>query len=146
MMYKREPINLLLVEDNADDAKLAKHELEDTGRRQACHVEHVWTGEQAIEAVQRIAQEKENPVKQFDVALIDLVLPGKSGLEAANHMVGFAPLLVIFICSGAVVPKGVLEEAIDKGFAVLPKPLQRAHVEMILNAVKVAKEKAPVLQ
>jgi two-component system, NtrC family, response regulator AtoC len=138
MLYKSEPIRILLVEDNDSDAVLAMHEINDS--RVNCLVEHVHTGEDGIEAVKLHASTRDY---QFDVAIIDLVLPGQSGLEAAKHMVEFAPLIVIFICSGHCVQPACLSEAIDKGFAILPKPLRRTHIEMIINAVKVAKEKMP---
>lgn len=148
MIYKRQPIRLLLVEDIHEDAELAKHELRDCAPN--CLVEHVWTGEEAISLVQNIANANlesdraSETVKQFDVAIVDLVLPGKSGIESAERMVGFAPMLIIFICSGHIVPTRAMEEAVHKGFAILPKPMRRVHVEMVLNAVKSAKEKMAI--
>lgn len=145
LYYKRLPINLLLVEDNTHDAELARHEIRDCAPN--CIVEHVWTGEEAIDSVKNMADrihQSDPNARPYDVALVDLVLPGKSGIEAADIMSAFAPLLVIFICSGHLVPPHAMEAAIDKGFAILPKPLRRHHIEMILNAVKAAKEKSAI--
>lgn len=145
MFYKKLPISLLLVEDNPNDAELARHEIRDCAPN--CIVEHVSTGEAAIATVKTIADrihQADPNAHQFDVALVDLLLPGKSGIESADIMTAFAPLLVVFICSGAQVPERAMQTAIDKGFAILPKPLRRAHVEMIMTAVKSAKEKAAI--
>jgi hypothetical protein len=55
-----------------------------------------------------------------------------------------APLIVIFICSGLAVTHNALWEAICSGFPILPKPMKREHVEMVINAVKAVKEKKPM--
>jgi len=143
LLYKEDPVRLLLVEDDNDDAELAQYEISKSGCN--CTVQRVHTGEQGIAAVKEIslnnldtsAVEKR---KQFDAALIDLVLPGCSGLEAAKVMVEYASL-VICICSGHVVPYGAMEEAVEKGFVIFPKPLRKEHVKMILHAVKALKER-----
>lgn len=123
MLHKNAPVRVLLVEDVQADAELA----EVVFKEQGCLVDHVFTGEHAIEYVKR---------EKFDAALIDLKLPGISGIETAKKLIGYAPCLVIFICSGYQLPEGAVKEALTAGYMVLPKPLVREHVSMILSEVK----------
>lgn len=65
--------HVLLVEDNAVNAEITQAFLERAGHR----VEIAASGEQALEAI---------AVREFDLALMDISLPGISGKEAARRI------------------------------------------------------------
>lgn len=71
------PIDILLVEDNPADARLAKEALKDS---KICNeLYHVEDGEQAMDFLYREGRYKKSP--RPDLILLDLNLPRKDGRE-----------------------------------------------------------------
>jgi CheY-like chemotaxis protein len=115
-MSPGETLNVLVVEDSADQAQLLRHHLQGAG----CHVALVDTAEDAIIAYQS---------RRFDLAVVDLRLPGMDGWELVGHMQRDRPELVIAVTS-------VLDrkEYPDVPWA-LPKPFTKAQVHHVLAGV-----------
>jgi CheY-like chemotaxis protein len=70
-------IEILMVEDNEGDARLAREALRDCKIRNALH--HVWDGEEAIGFLRRRAEYADAP--RPDLILLDLNLPRMDGGE-----------------------------------------------------------------
>jgi len=71
------PIEILLVEDNAGDADLARDALEHSKIRNTLHV--VGDGEEAMAFLRQTGKHKDAP--RPDIVLLDLNLPKKDGRE-----------------------------------------------------------------
>ncbi len=73
--YVGEAIDILLVEDNAGDARLAKEAMRDSKIRNTLH--HVGDGEEAMEFLYQKGKHADAP--RPDLILLDLNLPRKDG-------------------------------------------------------------------
>ncbi len=80
-------IEILVVDDEQDICWALEKGLVDEG----VLITQVHRGEDAIQAVQG---------RSFDVAIIDVKLPGKSGIEVSRVIRGLAPRLPIVMISG----------------------------------------------
>jgi len=84
------PIQLLLVEDNAGDARLIRELLKDVGTP-AFEVTVAGRLEEALQAV---------AARRFDIVLTDLTLPDSRGLEAFRALRAAAPVTPVVVLSG----------------------------------------------
>jgi PAS domain S-box-containing protein len=84
-------IRLLLVEDNAADARVVERHLKDAGLAQV-NCEVVQTAAQAIERLQSV---------EYDLVLLDLGLPDATGLEALRALRAVADLTPIIVLTGS---------------------------------------------
>ncbi|MDE3060052.1 MAG: EAL domain-containing protein [Pseudomonadota bacterium] len=89
-MSKATAIHILLVEDDASDAFLLNNGLSTTCPDEFS-IAHAHSLEEALPAL---------AMQMPDIALLDLSLPGSSGLEALKILHGAAPLLPIVILTG----------------------------------------------
>ncbi len=94
----------------------------------------------------RVAQSAEDAFEsiaswQPDLALLDVMLPGISGIEFAKILRSTYPMCEIVLVSGHPDAKELLEIARSKGdaFSILPKPLEPASI------VALAAGKAPLV-
>ncbi len=83
------PIRLLLVEDNAGDARLFQEYLKESGG--AFHLEHLTRLSSCLESLRK------NPA---DVVVLDLTLPDGTGLETFDQVHQTAPHVPILILTG----------------------------------------------
>jgi CheY-like chemotaxis protein len=81
-------IDILLVEDNRGDARLAQEALRDGKFRIGFH--HVWDGEEAMEFLRRIGRHAGAP--RPDLVLLDLNLPRLDGREVLAEIKADASL------------------------------------------------------
>jgi two-component system, chemotaxis family, response regulator Rcp1 len=77
MINGGKPIEILLVEDNVEEAELTMHSLRDSRIRNRIH--WVQDGEEAMEFLNRQGQYASAP--RPDLILLDLNMPRKNGLE-----------------------------------------------------------------
>jgi CheY-like chemotaxis protein len=75
-------IEILMVEDNEGDARLAREALRDCKIRNALH--HVWDGEEALAFLRRGGEYADAP--QPDLILLDLNLPRMDGSEVLSEI------------------------------------------------------------
>ncbi|MGB6598602.1 MAG: response regulator, partial [Candidatus Acidiferrum sp.] len=89
-MIKRSLRLLLLVEDNAGDARLLREMLDEAGAHQA----EMTQAESMGEAERHLAQ------ASFDIVLLDLGLPDAQGLEALRRARAVAPRVPLVVLTG----------------------------------------------
>ena len=97
---------ILLVEDNPDDAFFAARSLSKLN----CRVTHAENADKALDWIKK---------KTFEMALVDLKLPGMNGVELAHKLRDAG--ICVAILSGSTFGT-YINEAVAAGFVVLPKP------------------------
>lgn len=115
-----EKARVLIVDDDANLCETLADILEEKG----CRVVVAYDGPNAI---------KEVKGQRFDLALIDIVMPGMNGVETLQQIKAIDPQLTIMLITGHTTLDDSVSEAIEAGVAgVLYKPLDiNAIVEMI---------------
>ena len=115
-------VRALIVDDDADFAESMALVLEGRG----CDVRVALNGEEAIETVRH---------EDFDVAFIDVRLPGKNGVETFAEMRKLRPGARVVMMTGYSVER-LLEQAVDSGaWHVLRKPLDTARLVELVEKV-----------
>ena len=114
--------SVLIVDDDANLCETLTDILEEKG----CRVVVAYDGPNAI---------KEVKGQHFDLALIDIVMPGMNGVEALRQIKAIDPRLTTMLITGHTALDDSVSEAIEAGVAgVLYKPLDiNAIVEMIAS-------------
>jgi adenylate cyclase len=117
---------ILIVDDEAFIADMSRMALGDVGHEVMC----AYSGEQAIEM---------SMVTQFDLAIIDAMLPGMSGIETFEHIRQSNPGIVGILVSGHANMDMVID-AMNKGFSgVLEKPVDGTEiVKAVQEALAIA--------
>ncbi len=88
MIIKKDKINILVAEDEADLREILKVTLEQEGYRAILASD----GDEAIEKIEE---------KSFQMALIDIKMPGVSGKELVSKIKQIDPLMPIVIVTGS---------------------------------------------
>ncbi len=94
------PVDILLVEDNSGDARLAREALKDS--KLLNNLSHVADGEEAIAFLRRQGRHAAAP--RPDLILLDLNLPGKDGREVlaeikADESLKRIPVVILTVSS-----------------------------------------------
>src|SRR5204862_3067618 len=84
-------IRLLLVEDNAADARVVERHLKDAGLNDV-NCDWVQTAADAAERLQKV---------EYDLVLLDLGLPDASGLQALRALRAVADLTPVIVLTGS---------------------------------------------
>jgi len=106
---------ILIIDDEAFIADMSRMALGDVGHEVSC----AYSGEQAIEMAMQ---------KQFDLAIVDAMLPGMSGLETFEYIRQENPGIVGILVSGHANMDMVID-AMNKGFSgVLEKPVEGTEI------------------
>ena len=116
-------LNILIVDDDADaaDSLAELFEMEDHT------VTVAYSGEEAIEAYKTI---------DFDVAFMDIMMPGKNGVESFFEIRKLKPDAQVYMMTGYSVEQ-LVKQAIDHGaMGVLGKPVDPHKVLSMLDDVK----------
>jgi diguanylate cyclase (GGDEF)-like protein len=127
-----QPLNILLVEDDPDDAMLAREALSERRDHSRTRVEHLICLEDAIASA--VAEDS-----SFDAVLLDLGLPDSQGLETVERMVSAAPEIPVVVLTGMNDPKlGV--EAVQRG---AQDYLSKGHFDsyLMIRAIRYAIER-----
>jgi len=105
-----EPIRVFIVDDDKDFAESLGIALEGSG----CEVELAYSGEEAVKALQD---------KTFDLALMDVKLPGLNGVESFLEIRKIKPGLKVIMMTGYSVEQ-LLDQAVENGaWGILHKPI-----------------------
>lgn len=104
---KRDPIQILLVEDNPGDVELTKEVIEESGHE--AHVVVVGDGEPAMAYLRREGEYAR--ADRPDLILLDLNLPMKDGLEVLKEMAADEGLstIPVMILTGTEAEESLLE-------------------------------------
>ncbi|MEZ4864160.1 MAG: response regulator [Caldilineaceae bacterium] len=129
----RRPLNILLVEDNSINQKVALRILERLGYR----ADLADSGVKAVEAVRR---------QHYDVILMDIHMPEMDGLEATRHILkerlrGRAPYIVALTAASMPEDEDKCVEAGMNDF--LTKPVRAADLLSVLERYRLRVERSP---
>ncbi len=129
----RTPVDILLVEDNPNDALLLERVLEGSRLRKTIHL--VASGEEAFRFLHRETPYEQAPRPRL--VLLDLYLPGLSGLDVLRAMQQDPLLRAIPVVMLTV--SGVREDvlaAYDEGArAFITKPGDPVEFEVVIQAI-----------
>jgi DNA-binding NtrC family response regulator len=118
------PTKVLLVDDEEDFAQLLARRLETRGMR----VTAVTCGEEAVSLVGKRA---------FDVAVVDLSMPGIDGLETLRQIKARRPNLEVLMLTGHATVAGGIEAMKQGACDFLLKPVE---MEELLAKIETAKQ------
>lgn len=120
MMTRR--LSILVVDDDTDNANSMGELFETEGH----HATVVDSGEAAIEAFRHT---------KFDVAFMDVMMPGKNGVESFLEIRKLRPAAKVYMMTGYSVEQ-LLQQAMDHGaLGVLSKPIVTAKVLAVLAEI-----------
>jgi two-component system, NtrC family, response regulator HydG len=116
------PIRVFIVDDDKDLAESLSIALEGSG----CEVEIAHSGEEAIKAFSE---------KDFDIAFMDVKLPGKNGVESFLEIKKMKPGIKVVMMTGYSVEQ-LLEQALENGaWGIIHKPIDMLKLLETLNNV-----------
>ena len=118
------PTKVLLIDDEEDFAQLLARRLETRGMR----VTTVSCGEEAVALVRKQA---------FDVAVVDLSMPGIDGIETLRQLKGIRPNLEVLMLTGHATVAGGIEAMKQGASDFLQKP---AEMEELLAKIETARQ------
>lgn len=117
------PIKLVIVDDAPFIREVVRHIVENTG------IEVVGEAQDGVEAIEVVRKALPN------VVLMDLVMPRKSGIEAAREILAEHPEIKIVACS-TLDQETMVMKALDAGCCnYIVKPFQR---EDLVKTIKAA--------
>ncbi len=123
------PLRIFVVDDHRDVAE----GLADVLRMHGHEVEVAFNGEQAIRTFRE---------KDFDIAFMDVMMPGMNGVESFLEIRKIKPAAKVFMMTGYSVEQ-LLDQAVEKGaYGVLHKPVA---MEDVLEAIERVKSQGMVL-
>jgi DNA-binding response OmpR family regulator len=119
----REFINVLIVEDDPDFAESLQIAL---GVRD-CHVDVARTGEEAIQKFRKLC---------YDIAFMDIKLPGKNGVESLTEIRSFYPDARVVMMTGFS-EAALLDKAREAGaMDILRKPFRLKQMFSYIDHLK----------
>ncbi len=128
-MSLREPLRILVVDDDADAADSMAELFELDGH----HVTVAYDGDAAIRAYRDTS---------FDIAFMDIMMPGRNGVESFFEIRKLRPDARVYMMTGYSVEQ-LVQQAIDNGaIGVLSKPIS---AEKLHRALKEARPEGVVL-
>lgn len=130
MTHRRRPARVLLVEDNPGDALMTEEAFEDA--RIAVELDHVIDAEQAID---HLATAVEHGDALPDLVLLDLNLPGRSGLDVLRHVRATDDLrhIPVIVLTSSQAPQDVMAAYREYANSFITKPV---HGDEFLQAVR----------
>jgi CheY-like chemotaxis protein len=123
----REPM-VLVADDNEDLVETFAVIL----KRCGCHVETAGDGPAAVDKYRK---------RRFDVALMDIVMPGMNGVEALRRMKEIDPDTTVILMTGYA-DAALMERARDEGVRyIVHKPVK---VERLIELITEAADELPI--
>lgn len=119
----KKPVEVLVVDDDTDIADSLALVIEARGHK----VTVAYTGEEAMKLVKK---------QHFDVAFLDIMMPGKTGVESLYEVKRLQPGLTVYMMTGFSV-EDLVEQALSGGaLGVLRKPILAEQVLTLLAGSK----------
>jgi CheY-like chemotaxis protein len=127
-------IEILMVEDNEGDARLAREALRDCKIRNALH--HVWDGEEALAFLRRHGQYADAP--QPDLILLDLNLPRMDGSEVLAEIKEDAELkhIPVVILTTSSADADVIRSYNRHANCFITKPIDMVEFLKVVTAIQ----------
>ena len=124
-------IEVLLVEDNPADARLAQDTIEQSGH--SANITHAEDGEIALSMLRKEGEHSDIPTP--DLILLDLRMPNKDGTQVLAEMSQDASLssIPVMLLTGTQAEAGLLESYSIPASRYVRKPLQRDQFERVLS-------------
>src|SRR3972149_9197205 len=120
MTYNPQQIDLLLVDDDADLRETVARRF----LRRGFQVQEATHGQQALQLAER---------RQFDVVILDLVMPGLSGVQVLEQLKLTHPESEVILLTG----QGTIETAVQAmklgAYDFLTKPFPLAELEILIE-------------
>lgn len=104
-------IRILLVDDEEDLVSFLSHRL----LKQGFTISAAGSGEEAVEVVER---------QRFDVAVVDLKMPGIDGIECTKRIKAVQPFLEVILLTGHGSHESALEAGRHDAYRYLLKPYE----------------------
>ncbi|MGH7743167.1 MAG: sigma-54-dependent transcriptional regulator, partial [Candidatus Eiseniibacteriota bacterium] len=115
-------MDVLVVDDEDDIRRMLARVLEKEGFT----VAQADSGEQALASLEQ---------KSFDVVLLDIRMPGMSGLDALTQIRERRPESAVIMVSGESSPANALKAGRFGAYDFVTKPLESAQIEYLLDAI-----------
>ena len=130
----RRPIEILLVEDSPEDARLTKEALDDSNIRSSLSV--LEDGEAALSYLRREGRYED--AARPDLILLDLTLPKKDGREVLVDIKQDPKLrrIPVVILTGSRDEKDVLQSYKQRANAYVTKPLDSDQLVEIVRSIE----------
>ncbi|HSM51427.1 MAG TPA: response regulator, partial [Thermoanaerobaculia bacterium] len=113
-------MNILIV----DDEEVVRDVLTELVRREGYQPVPARSGEEALVLLER---------EEIDLVLLDLMLPGMSGLEVMRQVKGRDPEQVVIVVTAYSSIEGAIEAMRDGAFHYIPKPFKNEEVVLTIR-------------
>jgi two-component system, chemotaxis family, response regulator Rcp1 len=132
-MTQPHQMQILIVEDNRADAKLAAALIEETGF--PTHITLISDGEEALHAMEMASKDK---TLAPDLILLDINLPKRNGHEILEYIRerGLLEETFVAICSGSNSIEDMKRARRNMANAYLQKPIGHDEMEMMINCLR----------
>ena len=119
-MYSPERVNLLIVDDDSD----FRSTLQRRFARRGFQVQEAADGAQALDLASR---------KEFNVAIVDLMMPGMSGLDLLARLKEFHPDCEVVLLTGQGTIDAAVEAMKRSAYDFLTKPFPLSELEVLIQ-------------
>jgi PAS domain S-box-containing protein len=117
-----DPINILVV----DDEQIMRDGVSRILSKGGWEVLTADNGQQGLEIVK-------NQPNQIDVILLDLMMPGMSGMEALDHLRSIDPNLLIIVITGYATVESAVEAMKRGAYDFIPKPFTPDQLRIVVR-------------
>jgi CheY-like chemotaxis protein len=116
-----------------DDSSLIRKILKTICEKEGCEVVEA---QNATEAIKRFQEE------HIDFIFMDIMFPGKNGIEALAELKMLDPTVTVVMCTSIIGQEQVIEKSIEFGASeYITKPFQEEHIRSIIKKYRDLKEK-----
>ena len=131
-----QPIDVLLVEDNPGDARLAVEAFKDGALRLRCNLHHVKDGIDALDFLYR--REKYASAVRPDIVLLDLNLPRKDGREVLAEIKedDDLKLIPVLILTTSQAERDILDTYSLHANGYISKPIDLDEFADVVDSIK----------
>ncbi|MFC1707155.1 sigma-54-dependent transcriptional regulator [Planctomycetota bacterium] len=114
------PVQVLVVDDEEPFRKLIERNL----RRQGAQVDGAGTGERALELIE---------IKEYEVAILDIRMPGISGIELLSELKAVRPVTEAIVITGHATIDSAIEAMKLGAYDYVEKPLKMSELGLLVE-------------
>lgn len=132
--HRRDPVNILLVEDNPGDVRLTREALQESDLEVSLQVAR--DGEEALEVLQRRGQHSN--AQRPDLVLLDLNLPRMDGREVLARIRGDADLrrIPVVVLTVSTAEEDVLRSYDLAANCFISKPIELEQFVRVVRSIE----------